>query len=56
MSDGARLAGFGAVLALALGIGLGIGAAVGPLGTGEGTHQQSTTNGAATTAGTEAVR
>ena len=40
MSDGARLVGFGAVLALALAIGLGIGAAVGPLGSGDGAHQQ----------------
>ncbi len=48
MSDGARLVGFGAVLALALAIGLGIGAAVGPVGSGDGTHQQGTSNGATT--------
>ncbi|MBN9376672.1 MAG: hypothetical protein J0I40_15045 [Cellulomonas sp.] len=55
MSDGARLVGFGAVLALALAIGLGIGAAVGPLGSGDGAHQQSTTN-SAPAAGTEVTR
>jgi hypothetical protein len=56
VSDGARLAGFGVVLALALGVGLGIGAAVGPLTVGSGTHEQGATNGAATTTGTETLR
>lgn len=39
MNSGARLAGFGLVLAIALGGGLGIGAAVGPLGPGVRTVQ-----------------